>query len=320
MGIFDWSKTAGSNTSPEGVSIAEGMDPANVNNDQRAQYAALAEWRDDTGGQLTTGGSGTAYTVTTNATVPSSPSDGVRVHVVAHATNTGTSGCTFAPDSATAKKIRVITSEGERDLIAGEFKIAGHYVLEYDDSANSAAGAWILLNPAAPAGGEVLLSSASASSSAAVDFTLDTARYDFYTVRMYGVLPATDAASLLLRVSTDGGSTFVSTASYQRVMSSVNADTGITSIANSTADSEIKLADSLSNTVGEQASGHVNIYRTTRFRCDGRMVIEAQNASRLVMATSAGLFNSAVVDAVRFLMSTGNIATGTFQLFGHRNA
>lgn len=39
--IFDWSATAGSNTSVDGVSIAEGMSPANVNNAIRAVMALV---------------------------------------------------------------------------------------------------------------------------------------------------------------------------------------------------------------------------------------------------------------------------------------
>ena len=37
--IFDWSTTAGSNTTVDGVSIAEGMSPANVNNAMRSIMA-----------------------------------------------------------------------------------------------------------------------------------------------------------------------------------------------------------------------------------------------------------------------------------------
>lgn len=41
-GIFGWFTTAGSNTTVGGVSIAEGMSPANVNNGMRAMMADVA--------------------------------------------------------------------------------------------------------------------------------------------------------------------------------------------------------------------------------------------------------------------------------------
>ena len=66
-GVVAWSQTAASNsTSDSNVNWAEGMAPSAINNSARAQMSSVAKYRDDTAGSLTTGGTTTAYTLTTN--------------------------------------------------------------------------------------------------------------------------------------------------------------------------------------------------------------------------------------------------------------
>lgn len=66
-GFFSWSQTAASNaTADASVNWAEGQAPSSVNDSSRAMMAALAKYRDDNSGFLVTGGTSTAYTLTTN--------------------------------------------------------------------------------------------------------------------------------------------------------------------------------------------------------------------------------------------------------------
>jgi hypothetical protein len=66
-GVASWSQTAADNASADStVNWAEGQAPSSVNNSARAQMASVAKYRDDTAGSLKTGGSSTAYTLTTN--------------------------------------------------------------------------------------------------------------------------------------------------------------------------------------------------------------------------------------------------------------
>lgn len=65
-GVASWSTTAASNaTSDAAVNWAEGQAPSTVNNSSRAEMASVAMYRDDVEGSLTTGGTATAFTVTT---------------------------------------------------------------------------------------------------------------------------------------------------------------------------------------------------------------------------------------------------------------
>lgn len=66
-GFHNWSQTAGTNaTADSAINYAEGQAPSSVNDSARAAMAVLAKWRDDNNGSLTTGGTSTAYTLTTN--------------------------------------------------------------------------------------------------------------------------------------------------------------------------------------------------------------------------------------------------------------
>src|ERR1700751_4048782 len=67
MPFWKWSRTASSNANADStINWAEGMSPSSVNDSARAMMARTAEWRDDVSGTITTGGTSTAYTVTSN--------------------------------------------------------------------------------------------------------------------------------------------------------------------------------------------------------------------------------------------------------------
>src|SRR3990167_10888298 len=102
---FGWSTTAGSNTSPGGVSIAEGMAPAGVNNGMRSIMAGVKELIDIWSGAKTSGGSSNAYTLTSGLSL-SAYAAGQRFTFEANHTNTGAS--TLAVDSLSAIAIRYV--------------------------------------------------------------------------------------------------------------------------------------------------------------------------------------------------------------------
>jgi hypothetical protein len=99
------------------------------------------------GGGLTAGGTADALTLTTNSGI-ASYADGQRLSFVAALSNTG--AATLNVDGVGAKAIRKVTLSSTNDaaLIANDIRASGHYVVQYDASADAASGAWILLNPA----------------------------------------------------------------------------------------------------------------------------------------------------------------------------
>src|SRR5262245_32754962 len=81
-----WSTTANSNaTADSNINWAEGMAPSAVNNSARAEMAAVKRYALDRSGVLVTGGSSTAYTLTTNETL--TLADGITVRCRMSATN-----------------------------------------------------------------------------------------------------------------------------------------------------------------------------------------------------------------------------------------
>lgn len=169
----------------------------------------------------------------------------------------------------------------------------------------------------------VLLDSKQASSSATIDFLLTGANAGFaeYVVVFFHVAPATDNVSLLMRTSTDGGSTFDSGASDYRWCRFGYNDSAASGAGGSTGASSITLYISLGNAANETSSGEVTIANPSAAQCGTLWwQISSRNQSGALDGAvgNAQRATAADVDAVRFLMSSGNIASGTFYLYGKR--
>jgi hypothetical protein len=148
--IRDWSTTAASNTDL----FPEGMAPGSVNDSGRTVQAEIKQLEADYSGTLTTGGTSTAYTLTLN-TAPAALADGLAFSFTANATCGASPTLAVTPSGGsvfTAKSLRKFVRGVEQALEAGDLIANGHYDVQYDSAANSAAGGYIVLNPAAPIG------------------------------------------------------------------------------------------------------------------------------------------------------------------------
>lgn len=108
-GVVCWSKTAASNsTADSAVNLAEGQSPSSLNDSGRAVMASVAKYRDDIAGALLTGGTSTAYTLTSNQVFASvSAMAGAELTITLNATSGATP--TLAVDGLTAAPLRVAT-------------------------------------------------------------------------------------------------------------------------------------------------------------------------------------------------------------------
>jgi microcystin-dependent protein len=106
MTLWKWSTAPGSNANSDStINWAEGQAPSSVNDSARAMMAAIAKYRDDLAGTITTGGTGIAYTVTSNQGFDSFASmSGKTIAFVPHATNGAT--VTLNVDGLGAKPLR----------------------------------------------------------------------------------------------------------------------------------------------------------------------------------------------------------------------
>src|SRR5882672_4724954 len=128
MPVWKWSKIASSNASADStINWAEGQAPSSVNDSARAEMAAVAKWRDDISGTITTGGSSTAYTVASNSTYDTLANmNGAMIAFVPHATSGAT--VTLNVDGLGAKPLRSAPSV---ELPAGVLIQGTPYVATY---------------------------------------------------------------------------------------------------------------------------------------------------------------------------------------------
>lgn len=166
-----------------------------------------------------------------------------------------------------------------------------------------------------------LISSATASSSATIDFTLPNG-YHSFEVRVIGLIPVTDNVGFWVRVSTDGGSTFASGASdyaYQR-----NIQNGTTAApALTTADSKIiLLGGSIGNGTGRYFNSVLRIWNN-QSSSQYKNITGEFHSFRSDSIYTLGLVNgvylsNTAINAIRILLSSGNISSGTFELWGYK--
>src|SRR5262249_4265231 len=128
MSFWKWSRTASANATADGsINWAEGMAPSAVNDSARAMMAAAAKFRDDISGTLTTGGTLTAYTATSNQSFDTlAHMDKAILCIVPH-TNSGASP-TLNVDGLGAKPINGTTGVA---VATGALKSGTPYLLIY---------------------------------------------------------------------------------------------------------------------------------------------------------------------------------------------
>lgn len=129
--FYNWSRTAADNATADAtVDWAEGMAPSDVNDSARAMMASTAAFRDDIAGAIATGGTSTAYTVTSYQVFDSlAHLNGKVIAFTPHTTNGST--VTLNVDGLGAKPLRSAPSV---ELVAGTLVEGTPYTCMYDSS------------------------------------------------------------------------------------------------------------------------------------------------------------------------------------------
>ena len=176
----------------------------------------------------------------------------------------------------------------------------------------------------------VLLSTQTASTSASVNFdnTLITSDYRTYDVRYMNVVGATDGVSLEMQFSDDNGSNFDS--NHMNNMAVGYAGAGGSGLTNNPTNDSV-LADHArfgadqSFDAGDSMGGTATIQNPS----STSSVTTYQNVSSHVTFNAANVYayntriggywaSLAAVNYIRFRMSSGDLATGIFQLWGYK--
>jgi microcystin-dependent protein len=130
MTLYKWSQTASSDaTADSTINWAEGQAPSSVNDSARAMMAATAKYRDDIAGAIVTGGTSTAYTVSSYQVFDTlAHLNGHMIAFTPHTTNGAT--VTLNVDTLGAKPLR--TAPGV-ELLAGTIIQGTPYIATYNN-------------------------------------------------------------------------------------------------------------------------------------------------------------------------------------------
>lgn len=174
--------------------------------------------------------------------------------------------------------------------------------------------------------GMVLLSSQTANSSATIDFTaIYNTSFNSYLLQIDNVIPATNGVYLLLRYSVGG--TFQTTDYQSNTFRYTTSGSGISGTAfggGGTAIPIVPTADTQANAATAptgQGGGSftINIYNCAQTSTAKRMSwLGGYYGSTYLGVTGSGGYIPATnaVDGFRLFYNSGNIATGTFKLYG----
>ncbi len=179
-----------------------------------------------------------------------------------------------------------------------------------------------LIPPPNPTGALVLLEQHTASSSANLDFTTAfTSTYDTYQVEVVAVTPATNAVTFQMQVSTDGGSTWQSSTYSTQAYGQAN-NTGVGGTANSST-TLFTLGDTttLGNASTASWSATMKLYNMLQaakyFSFQGDLVGVGYSDGADRRQFFGGSWHTATaVNALRFKMSSGDIASGVIRVYG----
>lgn len=184
------------------------------------------------------------------------------------------------------------------------------------------------LSFATPAGGSwTYISTQTASNSATINFTGISSTYDVYAIQLVKIIPATISTDLRMRTSTNNGSSYDAGGSDYYYLQSIVYNNGGSATAGNTltTDSFIRIAYDLGNATNDTGfNGWIYLWKPSDASyflttVSGSGVDSNGNAYVVSQGTGRRLA-AADVDAVRFLMSSGNISSGTFRLYGIKNS
>ena len=176
-------------------------------------------------------------------------------------------------------------------------------------------------------GSQILLSTATASSSASIEFTsgIDST-YDIYKFELINIHAGTDNVNFTFQGSTNGGSSYgvTITSTYFNAyhnesdsQTSLNYD-GTNDLAQST--SFQMFTNSFGADNDQQGSGTLQIFNPSSTTFVKHFIARLNNyhaSDYSVDAYVAGYFNTtSAINAVQFKMSSGNIDDGIIKMYG----
>ncbi len=166
-----------------------------------------------------------------------------------------------------------------------------------------------------------LITSATAANSATIDFTTGiTSTYETFMFSLIDVLTVTSNVSLGVRFSEDSGVTYK--ASGYRWGANVVSDAGTNTPIGNTSDTEIQLSGAnLGNANPFTTAGLVLVYHPTQSTANkyvDSLLVQQAAGGTMRRQDSGGTYttDTGAVNGVRFILSAGNITSGTIRMYG----
>ena len=174
-----------------------------------------------------------------------------------------------------------------------------------------------------------LLSTQTASTSASINFddTLITSDYKTYEFKYMNVVGSADGEQFQMKFSDDNGSNFDSNHTggmFEVYTSASGSGTGYISDHDSILDPYQNLNDDLSFDAGDSCGGNVIIQNPsnssfiTTYQGQSAAITHHGTPYQYTMYTGGMWDSLAAVNYIRFQMSSGNLVTGTIQLWGYK--
>ena len=180
-----------------------------------------------------------------------------------------------------------------------------------------ASGATIANSGTATGFGWIYLESATASSSATLEFDDIDTTYDRYMFTLENIIPATDGQNFNIRISTDNGSSFISSSSYSILRQRMGTEGHLDETGQSTIFSSFT---TIGNQSSEGLSGTIYLFSpgdSARKPMVQGHVFGFTTGDALTSTELVGIYNAAAdMDAIQFYFGSGNIASGTIHRYG----
>lgn len=168
--------------------------------------------------------------------------------------------------------------------------------------------------------GWILIETQNASGSATIDFTGLSAAYSSYVIIATGISPQTTSTRFYIRFGTGGTPTYQSGASdYAYVGWFLGSSSATPSYDVSSGVAQIQL-NTISNTSGDGYNLRFDFPNPSQgtskhpIRWEGQLLLT--NVIYHVEGSGAYIAANTPITAIRFFMSSGNIASGNFKLYG----
>lgn len=182
--------------------------------------------------------------------------------------------------------------------------------------------AHVVSGDSAVGGSLVLLEQHTASSSSSLDFTsFISTDYDEYVFDVVGLVPSTNNVDFYMRFSVDGGTSYDSSAVYVN-NSLVVANTGNVQLTSALAAVMARNSGEITNSAGYSVNASLRLFSPNSTSLHkhvvGNITWQGNSGGHNYINTmvDAHYGTTSAVNAVRFLFSSGTIASGAIRVFG----